>query len=716
MEGWGHMTGDISPAQGLSEWFDADGMVRFSMLARDQKEDQMPDVAPPQRPKTRELRYENSLRLTSSDKPIHATNRHDRADNMATLSEMSQCQSQSTSASSTHDIVSKPVEPRRKSALVENGHPMAKLRAGARYQAQAQENEGSDSKVFTKEQEAQVRRRLQVLERLFTDRELELIRTEYKGCMEEFEGHELDDGVGLPVNMIRLEKQEPFLRPEAVEQAYLNLGGDEKGLGAVHVVISELEDVQQSYASMHTSDVGSAPPHPYEMFLNFCLRIKSTVGARGAFLNELKRKNEDARARREAQIRERKERMQKKAIEIKKNMQRKNLKIKRLQQDKRERLQKAGRKQEEFHAKKRNALTEEEEKRAKCLEHAINEKQNKTREKLKQLKTQLSLKQEVRKARSAQIAAAVHKRRIDAVESTTLKRRQKAKEREQHRNARFKLVSIVKQFTNREANLIKSTFARFAEPSETEKMKTTSMPHDSALRLPLIQLALALFELGWSVDSSIIAEEDVYDIVLAVTDRDQAEVEEKGLDLVGFFSVCDALKKGTAGDSIRALSPRTQGGIDAGPHEDDANIPLKRATAKTFDGGAFLRPYVSKVKAAQQRRRHKEKEFKNAVMKKREKITARLESHRQNKNRIDMRRCNMIRSQRKMGSFINAMRSGIEDNSEWGVSKSFPEFSSKYLPNNEFQLNKNIIPVRPATSTGNRRLPSGKSRDAFNPK
>ena len=32
VEGWGHTMGDVSLEQGLSEWFDADGMVRFSML------------------------------------------------------------------------------------------------------------------------------------------------------------------------------------------------------------------------------------------------------------------------------------------------------------------------------------------------------------------------------------------------------------------------------------------------------------------------------------------------------------------------------------------------------------------------------------------------------------------------------------------------------------------------------------------------------------
>ena len=59
----------------------------------------------------------------------------------------------------------------------------------------------------------------------------------------------------------------------------------------------------------------------------FCLRIKSTVGARGTFLNDLKRRNEEAKARREAHLNNEKDKLRKKALEIKENTRKKNLEI-----------------------------------------------------------------------------------------------------------------------------------------------------------------------------------------------------------------------------------------------------------------------------------------------------------------------------------------------------------------------------------------------------
>ena len=72
---------------------------------------------------------------------------------------------------------------------------------------------------------------------------------------------------------------------------------------------------------------------------------------------------------------------------------------------------------------------------------------------------------------------------------------------------------------------------------------------------------MALAQLGWSHVDDTLTEEDAGEIVAAVFDTEDQTLHSRGLDLVRFFLVCDALKKGTAGNSVRALSPRNYEGI-----------------------------------------------------------------------------------------------------------------------------------------------------------
>ena len=133
------------------------------------------------------------------------------------------------------------------------------------------------------EQNSHMRQRFKALERLFTPKELHSIIEEYKECVEEVEVQKDDNTL-------------PFLNSERLEQSYVNLGGEVSELETVLPIITEVGEMRKRCEGY------GQPLHPYEMFLEFCVRVKSTVGARGGFLNEVKRRNEEAKQRREAQI------------------------------------------------------------------------------------------------------------------------------------------------------------------------------------------------------------------------------------------------------------------------------------------------------------------------------------------------------------------------------------------------------------------------------
>ena len=565
--------------------------------------------------------------------------------------------------------------------------------------------------VVAKMREEEMRRRFQALERLFTAKELELISTEFRQCLDEFEDHSLGDDASPYDRVGDLGKRVPFLSPEAVEQAYMNLGGDETGLEAVRLVVSELEELQSSCLSSVKQSTLSPRPHPYELFLNFCIRIKSTVGARGGFLNDMKRKNEEARARREAKIKDEQKRLRTRAIAMQESSQKKHLKMERMKRARKEKLQRAAKEQQDRHAKLREALIEQEKERALGLGNEMSHKATKIHEKLRRLEAERNKKKEILKSRSAEVAAAAHQRRWTANRALALERERKADEREQRRNARFRLITVVKQFTKREANRIKKTFAKLARPLKMEKNNLScSSSANTEPRLTLLQLALALAQLGWSHVDDTLTEEDAGEIVAAVFDTEDQTLHSRGLDLVRFFLVCDALKKGTAGNSVRALSPRNYEGISGAAPTVECDAKQKSPTASGGEGGAFLRPNVSKVEAAQWRRKQKDLEWKSAIREKKEKLEARFAASRsQSKNREAMMRGNMIRLQTKKNNAANLVGNGrshqVGINGSMSSEELVAGWPDSWLDPTGTNKSRNAMqgPVRPSTSIGTRR-------------